>query len=149
MCLAFPSPVLASYEALATVASRPSEASPPTVRSCLRRTTKPHTSKMAHYTVDSEYDCQSVIVLVCTLWLCTDRKTHHLRMQVKDTLFTVIRGVFADSIVFQDMFSVPPPADVPVDGSSREHPLKLEGVTKADFKNFQGLFLPTYVICIA
>jgi hypothetical protein len=44
------------------------------------------------------------------------------------------------------MFSVPPPANVPVDGSSQEHPLKLEGVTKVDFKNFQGLFLPMYVV---
>jgi hypothetical protein len=55
----------------------------------------------------------------------------------------VIRAIFNESPVFKDMFSVPQPADALEEGSSKAHPLKIDGVRKEDFKNFLRLFLPT------
>jgi hypothetical protein len=58
----------------------------------------------------------------------------------------VHRMIFDDSSVFQDMFSIPQPPGAPVDGSSMERPLRLEGVHRNDFRNFMQLFLPMLVL---
>lgn len=67
-------------------------------------------------------------------------------LQVEDTLFKVPRQTLeAQSPVFRDMFSLPPPPDVEVDGSSDEHPIVLPEPVKAiDFKRLlKVLLLPT------
>ncbi|KAI5988161.1 hypothetical protein EDD15DRAFT_2289964 [Pisolithus albus] len=67
-------------------------------------------------------------------------------IQVEDTLFKVPREALeSQSPVFKDMFSLPPPPNVEVDGSSDEHPIVLpEPVTAVDFKwLLKVLLLPT------
>jgi len=53
---------------------------------------------------------------------------------VEDTLFKVPRAHFVNgSPFFHDMFTLPPPAGTPVDGSSDVQPLHLDGISKIEF----------------
>ena len=57
-------------------------------------------------------------------------------IEVEDQLFKVPRLNFAEgSEVFATMFNLPPPGgqDTDQDGSSDDHPLRLEGILKKDF----------------
>jgi hypothetical protein len=67
---------------------------------------------------------------------------HHLLggvstlFKIQDALFHVPRIIFTHSPVFQDMFSLPTPADIPVEGSNEQHPLVLEDVNTSAFQAF-------------
>ncbi|KAI0933356.1 hypothetical protein AcV5_005519 [Taiwanofungus camphoratus] len=59
-----------------------------------------------------------------------------------EDIFFLVDGVFFEahrsefeheSEVFRDMFHLPTPVDGVIDGTSREHPLRLDGVKKNDF----------------
>jgi hypothetical protein len=63
-------------------------------------------------------------------------------LQVEGVLFRVPRGIFEQSEAFQDMFRVPPPGDVAVDGSDNDHPLHLEGYLADDFRQLLRVILP-------
>ncbi|CAE6436050.1 unnamed protein product [Rhizoctonia solani] len=55
-------------------------------------------------------------------------------IQIEDALFNVHKYQLAKSEIFSDMFKVPKPeGNEPVEGSSPQHPIKLEGVTASDF----------------
>ncbi|CAE6479392.1 unnamed protein product [Rhizoctonia solani] len=55
-------------------------------------------------------------------------------IQIGKTLFNVHKYQLAKSEVFSDMFKIPKPeGDEPLEGSSPEHPIKLEGVSASDF----------------
>ncbi|CAE6523992.1 unnamed protein product [Rhizoctonia solani] len=55
-------------------------------------------------------------------------------IQIEKTLFNVHKYQLAKSEVFSDMFKIPKPAgDEPEEGSSPEHPIRLEGVSASDF----------------
>ena len=41
-----------------------------------------------------------------------------------------------------DMFSLPPPEQSPVDGSSNEHPLRLDGYSLHDFRALLKVMFP-------
>jgi hypothetical protein len=96
------------------------------------------------YAEDDEFSAPELVLLVCfrqsSTPLCLP--DHHLPVQVEGTIFRVPRSVFHDSHIFADMFSVPPPPNKPVDGSSVEHPLRLDGVSRDEIKAFLRLFLP-------
>lgn len=63
--------------------------------------------------------------------------------QVQDRLFRVPRHTLeAQSVVFQDMFSFPPPPDAEVEGSSDEHPIRLDGVTVDEFRHLLKVLYP-------
>ncbi|KAI6163367.1 hypothetical protein EDD17DRAFT_1812868, partial [Pisolithus thermaeus] len=64
---------------------------------------------------------------------------------VEDCLFRVPRQTLeAQSPVFRNMFSMPPPPDVEVEGLSDEHPIVLPEPVKArDFKRLLKVLLPT------
>lgn len=66
-------------------------------------------------------------------------------LQVEDYLFRVPRQTLeAQSLVFRNMFSMPPPPDVEVEGSSDERPIVLPEPVKArDFKRLLKVLLPT------
>ncbi|KAI6113531.1 hypothetical protein EV401DRAFT_1982808 [Pisolithus croceorrhizus] len=68
-------------------------------------------------------------------------------LQVEDCLFRVPRQTLeAQSPVFRNMFSMPPPPDVEVEGLSDEHPIVLPEPVKArDFKRLLKVLLPTGV----
>ncbi|KAI6015576.1 hypothetical protein EDC04DRAFT_643609 [Pisolithus marmoratus] len=68
-------------------------------------------------------------------------------LQVEDCLFRVPRRTLeAQSPVFRDMFSLPPPPDVEVEGSSDEYPIVLPEPVKADdFRRLLKVLLPTSV----
>lgn len=68
-----------------------------------------------------------VPVLVCSM-------TTHGPKQVDGVFFEAHRSEFEhESEVFRDMFHLPTPVDGVIDGTSREHPLRLDGVKKNDF----------------
>jgi hypothetical protein len=96
------------------------------------------------YAEDDEFSAPELVLLVrfprSITSLCAP--DHHWPLQVEGTIFRVPRSVFHDSHIFADMFSVPSPPNTPVDGSSAEHPLRLEGVTRDEIKVFLRLFLP-------
>ncbi|KAH7338063.1 hypothetical protein B0J17DRAFT_660622 [Rhizoctonia solani] len=55
-------------------------------------------------------------------------------IQIGTTLFNVHKYQLAKSEVFSDMFKMPKPEDnIPEEGSSPEHPIRLEGVSASDF----------------
>ncbi|KAK0486332.1 hypothetical protein IW261DRAFT_1454958 [Armillaria novae-zelandiae] len=61
---------------------------------------------------------------------------------VENTLFNVPRYHFENfSEVFKTMFSLPQSDNIPVDGSSDEHPLVLQGVTAQEFRSLLGAML--------
>jgi hypothetical protein len=62
--------------------------------------------------------------------------------QVESTLFRVPRAVFAQSPVFNDMFSMPQGDNTTLDGSSDQQPLKLEGISAYDFRALVTHLLP-------
>ncbi|OBZ75090.1 hypothetical protein A0H81_05020 [Grifola frondosa] len=62
---------------------------------------------------------------------------------VENVLFRKPRRPFAqESEVFRNMFELPVPEGSVVDGSSDEHPLRLEGVSSADFRYFLKVLFP-------
>ena len=61
-------------------------------------------------------------------------------------LFNVPRGPFEQhSEVFRDMFELPVPENIVPDGSSDEHPLRLDGVMKNDFRQLLRVMFPRSV----
>ncbi|KIM62352.1 hypothetical protein SCLCIDRAFT_25084 [Scleroderma citrinum Foug A] len=64
-------------------------------------------------------------------------------LQVEDCLFRVPRHTLeAQSTVFRDMFSFPPPPDTEVEGSSDEHPIRLDGVAADEFRQLLKVLYP-------
>jgi len=64
-------------------------------------------------------------------------------LQVEDCLFRVPRHTLeAQSTVFLDMFSFPPPPDTEVEGSSDEHPIRLDGVMADEFRQLLKVLYP-------
>jgi hypothetical protein len=64
-------------------------------------------------------------------------------LEVEGCLFKVPRGPFErNSEVFQDMFRLPVPENTVPDGSSDEHPLRLDGVKKNDFRQLLKVMFP-------
>ncbi|GLB38216.1 hypothetical protein LshimejAT787_0500810 [Lyophyllum shimeji] len=62
---------------------------------------------------------------------------------VENIRFKVPRHHFdLDSVVFRDMFRLPSTENSPLDGSSKENPLRLEGVAKSDFVPFLKVICP-------
>jgi hypothetical protein len=94
---------------------------------------------MSSPVVDWECYFDTIVLLVCqTITLCI--VTEH-DIQIEDRIMRVPRALFNDSVVFQDMLTMPQAdgviADgVIADGSDDEHPLKLESVNVTDFKLF-------------
>jgi hypothetical protein len=66
----------------------------------------------------------------------------HRDGQVEDVLFKLHKAFFAPSEVFQDMFAIPAPPGQVVDGASDEHPLRLDGISLADFRQFLRALFP-------
>ena len=70
-------------------------------------------------------------------------------MQVENTLFTIHKYFFyRDSVVFRQMFLLPPPPGQVVEGMNRENPIRLYGVAALDFERFLNVLYPPYV-CIS
>jgi hypothetical protein len=65
-----------------------------------------------------------------------DRGTPLKGTQIEGKRTRVPRAIFKGSAVFGDMFSLPQAVGAPVDGSDEGHPLKIEGVSRADFRHF-------------
>ncbi|RDB18093.1 hypothetical protein Hypma_000976 [Hypsizygus marmoreus] len=64
--------------------------------------------------------------------------------QVEDTLFKVPRHHFEqNSVVFRDMFTAP---GTSIDGRTRERPLRLDGISKADFRLFLKVIFPKHFL---
>ncbi|KAL4068670.1 hypothetical protein V8B97DRAFT_2057421 [Scleroderma yunnanense] len=64
-------------------------------------------------------------------------------LQVEDYLFRVPRHTLeAQSTVFQDMFSFPPPPSIEVEGSSNECPIRLDGVKADEFRQLLKVLFP-------
>ncbi|KAH8110455.1 hypothetical protein DFH11DRAFT_1619815 [Phellopilus nigrolimitatus] len=62
---------------------------------------------------------------------------------VEGVSFTIHKYYFVrDSVVFRDLFALPPPPGQPVEGSSKEHPIRLEGASSVDFAKFLVLHYP-------
>jgi hypothetical protein len=62
--------------------------------------------------------------------------------QVEGCLFKVPRQPFENnSQIFRDMFGMPEIVDSPREGSSDEHPLRLEGVKSWDFEQLLRVML--------
>lgn len=58
-----------------------------------------------------------------------------LTTKVENTLFRVLREPLeSQSKIFRDMFSLPVAGDA--EGSSDNNPIRLEGITKSEFKRF-------------
>ncbi|KIM71308.1 hypothetical protein PILCRDRAFT_82922, partial [Piloderma croceum F 1598] len=56
--------------------------------------------------------------------------------QVEDTLFRVPQAYFEHTAIFKTIFTLLPAHNSPVDGSDDEHPFRLEGISKCDFRAF-------------
>jgi hypothetical protein len=57
-----------------------------------------------------------------------------LIVQIENVLFRVPKALFEQSETFSDMFRLPSPRKVIVDGSDDEHPLYLEGYLASDLR---------------
>jgi hypothetical protein len=67
--------------------------------------------------------------------------------QVEGCLFKVPRAYFErDSEVFCSLFQLPVAQDLPIEGSSDQKPLHLEGVKEDDFRQLLKVMFPRYVI---
>jgi hypothetical protein len=63
---------------------------------------------------------------------------------VEDTLFRVPRRYFEEeSDVFYHLFQLPTAENVTPDGCSDEQPLRLDGITKEDFRQLLRVMFPT------
>ena len=88
-----------------------------------------------------------------TSWYVLNRSNYFIRelkqyhsQQVEGTVFIVNRQNFInDSEFFQEMYELPPTKDKPVDGSSVDHPLLIEGVNKSDIVLLLRAMFPQYV----
>ncbi|KAH7916587.1 hypothetical protein BJ138DRAFT_289051 [Hygrophoropsis aurantiaca] len=64
---------------------------------------------------------------------------------VEDTLFRVPRHPFIDgSDLFRQMFELPVPDGAQEDGSSDEHPLRLEQIKQTEFRQLLKVLFPDY-----
>jgi len=80
--------------------------------------------------------------------LCTHSRPTHLILLFKagDTLFKVIKNGFqVPGTVFEAMFSLPPGGELPVEGTSIETPIVLEGIDEQHFDAFLRVLYPLYV----
>jgi hypothetical protein len=93
---------------------------------------------------DASYYCHDVIVLVrlCPSEPSSDWSGTEQLLQVDKVLFKVPRVIFNSSEVFQDMFAMPPPDGKAVDGSSDDHPLRLEGHSATEFRRVLKVLFP-------
>ncbi|KDQ50885.1 hypothetical protein JAAARDRAFT_199588 [Jaapia argillacea MUCL 33604] len=67
----------------------------------------------------------------------------NMTLLVEGQRFQIPRRYFEnDSEIFRGMFSVPVPEGSPADGSSIDHPLRLEGVRKDDFRQLLRVMYP-------
>jgi hypothetical protein len=83
---------------------------------------------------DEGYFFINVVFLVWSLNL-VQQPFELMGIQVEDTYFNLPRHYFEHySVVFRDMFQLPSSNDEPLDGSSKELPLRLDGVDKTDFR---------------
>jgi len=57
-------------------------------------------------------------------------------LQVKDTLFCAPQRYFEHTTIFETIFTLLPADDTPIDGSDDEHPFKIEGIGKCEFRAF-------------
>jgi hypothetical protein len=57
-------------------------------------------------------------------------------------LFQVPKAIFDGSSIFEQMFTLPQTEET--DGSSNEHPLKLEGLSALEFRTFIAVAIPRY-----
>jgi hypothetical protein len=60
--------------------------------------------------------------------------------KVENTLFRVPKTIFDGSSIFEQMFTLPQSGET--DGSSNEHPLKLEGISPSEFRIFVKASIP-------
>jgi hypothetical protein len=70
-----------------------------------------------------------------------------MSVEVEGRITRIPRKLFAGSAIFKDMFDLPQAADVVVDGTDNEHPLKLEGLNYNDYKVFVRVAVVTE--CVA
>jgi hypothetical protein len=57
-------------------------------------------------------------------------------VKIEESMLPVPRGIFTQSPVFQDMWTLPQNPQYAPDGSDKEHPLRLEGLKLSDFNLF-------------
>ena len=65
-----------------------------------------------------------------------------ISIQVEDTLFRVPQVYFENTAIFDTIFTLPAANNTPVDGSEDEHPFKLDGISKAEFRAFLKVLYP-------
>jgi hypothetical protein len=79
-------------------------------------------------------------------FLAIERLTVH---QVESKLFRLPRRAFENnSEIFKDLRKLPSSPDQPEDGSSDEHPLRLEGIESHEFTQLLRVMFPRYDIAL-
>ena len=64
--------------------------------------------------------------------------------QVEDTLYKVFRSSFTrHSPVWRELYEVPHPVDMPLEGSGDDHPLILYGIRKCGFERLLWIIYPS------
>jgi BTB/POZ domain len=81
--------------------------------------------------------------------LCSVRPISNFYIfQVEGCLFKVPRTYFErDSEVFCALFQLPVAQDTPIEGSSDQKPLRLEGIKEDDFRQLLRVMYPRSVDC--
>ena len=75
------------------------------------------------------------------------RHSQFVTAQVEDAVYCVNRVVFVkDSDFFRELFELPAESGRPVEGSSNEHPLRVEGIDKEDMLLFLHAMFPKCVL---
>ncbi|KAI0732483.1 hypothetical protein C8Q72DRAFT_817125 [Fomitopsis betulina] len=68
----------------------------------------------------------------------------NLTLLVEDTLYKVFRSTFTrHSSLWRDLYGMPHPTAMPMDGSDDEHPLVLHGVYKHEFERLLWIIYPS------
>ncbi|KAI0753397.1 hypothetical protein C8Q80DRAFT_1305697 [Daedaleopsis nitida] len=67
----------------------------------------------------------------------------NLVILVENTLFRLFRSTFTrHSAVFRDLFSLPGPVGIPVDGLDDDHPLHFSGISAVEFERLLWILYP-------
>ena len=70
-----------------------------------------------------------------------------MTVQVEDAVYCVNRVVFVkDSDFFRELFELPAESGEPLEGSSEEQPLRVEGIDKEDMLLFLHAMFPKCVL---
>ncbi len=92
--------------------------------------------------IDNDHFLSFVTLKVCFITLI-HIFSNSPRFQVENRLFRIPSHILTErSKVFEDMFKVPQPVGVPVQGQCTESPINLEGISPTDFSSLLKCIYP-------